>query len=342
MTAPVHGRGRSDLLDGLANFAAEQRISLRDPQAVPRFASWLNITLNEALSDPIRLYGQRAQAMFEAMVVSFGEFSLLKVEDAGRMYPETGFRVPDFRIVLQDGTQWVIEVKNVYKKDPSLQSRRLMTRAYRQELENYASSTGAQLKLAVFWARWGIWTLVSPEQFVDRNGDVAIEMKDSLMRNELGRLGDRTIGTRPPLRLCFTADPAKTSSIASNGEVEFTIGNVQMYCDQLQIVDPIERQIAWMFMLYGEWEEAEPEPLVEGSRLKGIEFRWEPRSRNNVGFETIGSLSRIFSRYYAEKTLEERDIVQLFARSRPEWFQAILTGDYKGKALPLWILVQET
>ena len=314
MTAPARGRGKSDLLDDLANFAAEQRISLRDPQAVPRFTSWLDDALNEALLEPNRLYGQRAQAMFEAMVASFGAFSLLKVEDAGRMYPETGFRVPDFRVVLQDGTQWLIEVKNVYEKDPSLQNRRLMTRVYHRELENYASSTGAQLKLAVFWARWGIWILVSPEKFVDPNGDVVVEMKDGLMRNELSRLGDRTIGTRPPLRLCFIADPDKTSPIAPNGEVEVTIGDVQMYCDQLQIADPIERQIAWMFMLYGEWEEAEPEPQIEGSRFKGIEFRWEPRSQNNVGFESIGSLSRIFSRYYAEKTLENRDVVPLVSQ----------------------------
>ena len=57
--------------------------------------------------------------MFEAMLISLGDFTVLKAEDQGKLYPGTGFRVPDFRVVLTDGTQWLIEVKNVYEKDAS-------------------------------------------------------------------------------------------------------------------------------------------------------------------------------------------------------------------------------
>ena len=111
--------------------------------------------------------------MFEAMLISLGEYSLLKPEDVGRIYPDDHFCVPDYRVVLKDGTQWLIEVKNVNIDDPALkqQERKLMNRAYREKLEAYAAATGGELKLAVYWARWGIWTLISPERLIDENGD---------------------------------------------------------------------------------------------------------------------------------------------------------------------------
>ena len=147
---------RFDLLAELARFGIAHRVSLRDPETLRVFISSVRKTLDHALANPALLYGQRTEAMFEAMVISLGDFSVLKTEDQGRVYPRTGLRVPDFRVVLTDGTQWLIEVKNVYETDPSKKIRRLMNKIYREELENYASATAAELKLAVFWAKWGV------------------------------------------------------------------------------------------------------------------------------------------------------------------------------------------
>ena len=208
------------LIAELAKFGAEHRISLRHPNTISTFTESVQESLNRVLLNPALLYGQRTQAMFEAMVVSLGEFSIFKTEDEGRVYPTTGYHVPDFRVVLRDGTQWLIEVKNFYEKNPSCQMRRFMKREYRESMEKFAAATGAQLKLAVFWARWGLWTLVSPEAFVDGNGDTTLEMKNGIIANELGNLGDRVVGTRPPLRLRLTANPAKTSRIGANGKVD--------------------------------------------------------------------------------------------------------------------------
>ena len=71
--------------------------------------------------------------MFEALVVSLGRYRLLKPEDSGRIFPQRGFRAPDFRVVLEDGSNWLIEVKNVFESDPFYQRRKLMTRRYREE-----------------------------------------------------------------------------------------------------------------------------------------------------------------------------------------------------------------
>ena len=163
-----------DLLTELARFGLDHRISLNDPKAIPEFSTFVENSVSRALSHPTLLHGQRTQAMFESMLVSLGGYSLLKAEDNGNVYPNEKYMAPDFRVVLQDGTQWLIEVKNAYIEDPLRQKRQFMAKSYREKLEKYASAKGGKLKLAVYWARWGIWTLVSPARFADWDGNVEV------------------------------------------------------------------------------------------------------------------------------------------------------------------------
>lgn len=329
-----------NLLGELGKFGADRRISLRDPTAKAAFGAHVGEAVDKALADPALLHGQRAEAMFEALLVSLGEYRLLKAEDGGRIFPADEFRVPDFRVVLKDGAHWLVEVKNVYvyEPDPMGQRRKLMTREYRKALEAFAAATGAELKLAVFWARWEFWTLVSPSRLVQDDGDLTLDMFTAMKVNEFGRLGDRSIGTRPPLRLRLTTDPERTSPIGPDGTVRMTIAGAQLFCGDSEITDETEQEIAWIFMQHGEWEGSN-EAIIEDGRLHAIEFRWEPREHQNVGFEFIGSLSRMFARYFAEHTLEDSAVVQLRAPMRPNWFAPIISTDHKSQALPLWVFV---
>ena len=161
---------------------------------------------------------------FGGFGVSLGEYTLLKAEDNGRVLPGDRYIAPDFRVVLLDGTQWLIEVKNAYVVDSFEPERRFMTKPYREKLENYAAATGGRLKLAVFWAAWGIWTLVSPEQLVDEQGNVSFDMGSGFIENELGSLGDLMIGTKPPLRLRLEADPDTIRPVGPDGVVNLLPG----------------------------------------------------------------------------------------------------------------------
>jgi hypothetical protein len=324
-----------NLLAELATFGVERRLSLRDPALKEAFGAHVRSSVDEALSDDIMLHGQRTEAMFEALLVALGEYRLLKTEDGGRVHSASGLRVPDFRVVLADGEQWLIEVKNVYEADPLNQRRLLMNRDYRQALEAYAEATGAKLKLAVFWARWSMWTLVSPDRLVDEGGDLVLEMNEAMMANELGRLGDRTIGTRAPLRLRFLADPERTSAVGEDGQVTITFAGWQLLCGKDVITDPVEKEIAMIFIEHGEWECDGPLAVLDGERLAAIEFRWDPAEPTDQGFEFIGSLSRMFARYYAGQTVKDRSIVQLRAPLRPGWFAPLIRADHVS-ALPLW------
>ncbi|MBC7951630.1 MAG: hypothetical protein H7Z12_07415 [Rhodospirillaceae bacterium] len=107
------------------------------------------------------------------------------------------------------------------------------------------------------------------------------------------------------------------------------------------MTDAADQEIAWIFIQHGQWEESGPEVIMEGDRLEAIEFTWEPRERLNQGFEMIGTLSNMFARYYAEHTIDEREIVQLRAPLRPNWFAPLVSSDRISEALPLWKMIQQ-
>lgn len=325
-----------DLLAEFGKFGHDNKISLRDPGAVSAFSAHTQKVMAEALDDPVLLQGQRTEAMFESLLISLGDFNLLKAEDSGRLFPTGRFRAPDFRVTLNDERRWLIEVKNVYQHNPHAQRRRLFKPDYYKKLQAYAEATGAELRVAVYWARWRIWTLVDPSRLLNDAGELILDMQNAMMVNELSALGDLTIGAKTPIRLRLTMDEKRTSRIAQDGTVKVTIGGVKIFCGDEEINSSEAQQILWIFMQYGTWSEQKPHPICEGDRLKAIEYVWKPEENINVGFEMIGTLSHMFTRYYLEQTQEKGKIVQLRAPLRPDWFKNIKNSEKKELGLSLW------
>jgi hypothetical protein len=88
--------------------------------------------------------------------------------------------------------------------------------------------------LALYWARWGVWTIIDPCELALIDGLWGIDMFSAMKVNEFGALGDLTIGTRPPLVLRLSADPVKTSELHSDGTVNFTIGHVSFFSGEAE------------------------------------------------------------------------------------------------------------
>jgi hypothetical protein len=326
-----------DLLSLFGQFGREQRLSLRDPEAQIQFLESVKASMKDALENDALLHGQRTQNMFEALAVSLGEYKLLKLEDAGRVHPKGDYTAPDFRMVLADGRQWLIEVKNVYDRDPTRQ-RLQLRKVDVDKLAAYARAVGCPLKFALYWARWRIWTLVNADDFDPVGTKLVIDMLKAAVVSDLGEIGDRTIGTTPPLTLRLTVDPTKDRSIAEGGEAKFTIGDAKLLCGGKEITNPTEQAIAYMFMQYGDWEGGEPIAIISDDELAAIDFKWTPRERSNEGenFEMIGRLSTMFARYFAEQTIGSDGLVQTEADMVPGWFRPLIDPAHKSDALPLW------
>jgi hypothetical protein len=329
-----------DLLREFSRFSEGMDVNLNDVALRSAFGLHVTQAIDRALKDPILLHGQRTEAMFEALVVSLGEAQLIKPEDGGRVVASEKMQPPDFRVVLKDGTNWLVEVKNVYKQNAFRQRHRLLTRDYRKPLDRYAAAAAGTLKLAIFWARWSIWTLVDPEKLAPGGDDLTLDMMEAIRASEMASLGDQWLGIRAPLLLRLTMDPEQTSPIAPDGTVHLTIGKAEMFCDAFELSDRSDQQIAWTVMQYGEWETRGPRAVVEGDRLISLDFDCAPPEPSKQGFEIAGTLSRMFARYYADRTIENGVVVRIVAPAQPEWFGALRQKSGDGR-MPLWRFITE-
>lgn len=334
-TPPQRPRTKAfDLLASVAAFAREHAIALNDPSLVERFVADATPKLEEALADPALIHGSRTERLFEATVLSLGHFRLLTAEDVGRVHAADTCRAPDFRVVLDDGEQWLVEVKNVRGRGPFKQKTQ-MSAAYLASLQTYAEMVGAPLKLAIFWSLWNIWTVISPDRFRRPNGGLRVTMKDAVMANESGRLGEVIIMTKAPLRLVLGASTDMPRSLSAEGLANFIIGSAKLYSGDVELTDPRDRKLAEVLLLYGEWSIEGPLAIIVGGEFEGVEFVATPEEPSDQGWEGMGWASRIFSRYYAAQTIDGDQVIQLHGEAVPEWFAPLSDWDFKNSKLPL-------
>ncbi|TPI18880.1 hypothetical protein [Mesorhizobium sp. B4-1-1] len=344
MTQPSNERPPSekaaDLLALAAAFAQRCGLDLNDPALVERFLADAAPRLKGALADPTLLYGTRTERMFEATVLSLGRFRLFKTEDVGRVHAATTFRAPDFRVVLDDGGQWLVEVKNVHCEDPQKQ-RTTMSAAYLTSLQAYADAVGAPLRLALYWSRWNLWTIIAPDSFRRPAGGLRVTMIEAVMANEFARLGDVSIATKPPLRLVLDAATDQPRKLSTEGLAEFVVGSARVYSGDVELTDPRDRRLAEILLLYGEWQAAEPFAIMGDEGIAGVEFVVSPEEPSDQGFDRIGSASRIFTRHFATRTVDGDQVIQLNGAPVPEWFAPLAAWDFERSQLPLWLFYQQ-
>src|SRR5882762_3322376 len=109
---------RFEVFDLLAILAQQQKVTINTTDATEQLLARVRTSVEKALGSDTFMYGQHTQALFEALTVSLGVVKLLKREDAGDIYADEDLQIPDYRAVLRDGHQLLVEVKNQYQKDP--------------------------------------------------------------------------------------------------------------------------------------------------------------------------------------------------------------------------------
>ena len=151
-----------------------------------------------------------------------GKCSIINEEDSGLFYSSyTDIRRPDFRFLKRDGESFFIEVKNFHSKDP-FKSFYAKTK-YIESLLKYTTKFNTPLKIAIYWSRWNIWTLIDIEYFDKEKSQYKISLPEAMKRNEMIAIGDRMIGTEYPLSLRLYADPDKPHHVDKNGMAPFTV-----------------------------------------------------------------------------------------------------------------------
>lgn len=161
------------------------------------------------------------------------------------------------------------------------------------------------------------------------------------MANEFGRLGDVSICTRPPLRLVLGAAIDKPRTLSAEGLAEFIIGSAKVYSGNVELADPRDRRLAEILFLYGEWPVDGPFAIMGDDGITGAEFVANPEQLSDQGFDGIGWASRIFTRYFATRTVDGDQVIQLNGRAVPEWFAPLAAWDFESSQLPLWLFHQQ-
>lgn len=325
-----------DLIAPIASFAKRSGISLNAPNFITQFIADTQSRAADVLNDKNLLYGIRIESLFEATIISLGQYRLFKTEDVGRVHSPVQLRAPDFRIVLEDGNQWLVEVKSAYSSDP-LQQKIKLTAAYLKSIKSYADIVGVPLKLAIFWPRWKLWTLISPEKFSTQGGGLVVTMGEAMMANQMGELGDVHINTVAPLKLVLEADKNKPSQLHDNGVVEFTIRNASLLSGNVKLIALQDQRLAWILMSYGQWITADVHVKQNGGTIEGVEYIVGPREKSCEEFDFVGIASSIFSTYFASVTTIDEQITQLTADSAPGWFSPLSRWDFRRSKLPLWL-----
>ena len=275
-----------------------------------------------------------------ATVASIGHVKLIKEEDAGdAVVPDNALHIPDFRVVLEDARQLLVEVKNTHPKDP-LAPIRIKT-AYLDGLIAYAGLTGGELLVATYWSKWNLWTLVAPHAFGTDGQYQVVSMPEAMMHNRMADLGDVQIATRPPLRLRLTADIQKVRSIDASGQVEFTISAADLFSGDQPINNPLDKRIAMFLMFYGDWCLEGPLADASGNQLNAIEFHMIPEHPSGQEFDMIGSLSSMFSNRCRMATHGKGQVEQVKIDYTPGFLGRLIPRGYSGTDLPLWKFVQE-
>lgn len=327
---------RFDLINAFAEFGRLEKISLSDPSiATEGFVERIRESVHGSLSNEALLHGLRTESMFEALVVSLGAVEFIKQEDSGEIYAsDERLKTPGFRLVLSDGSQMLVEVKNCYQKNDA---RRIfeLDEDYLEGLFRYSKLMGCDLLLAVHWASWNIWTLVRPESFQSSGKKRTLDMLDAVKANHMAILGDYSIGTTFPLSLVMHADKTMPRTIGQDRTATFTIGKVELFCAGRLLTDPAEKRIATYLMFYGRWDYS-VEPKIVKNEIEAVEHRWVPEEDHQQGFEFVGSLSDMFSTFYKVATQNEGRVAKLRLDVNPGSLGRLIPEDFTGDNLPLW------
>lgn len=329
-----------DVIDLFAAMAAEHGYKLDDPISQNAFIDRVRCSFESSKNNEIAIYGKRVEALFAYVAGALGRTTLLKQEDIGALYHiENELLLPDYKLILEDGNCYFVEVKNFYNKDPS--AKLVIKEDYYKKLQKYSSICNIDLLFAIYFSSWNKWVLVPIEAFDRKDDSFEIDFATAMAKSEMSILGDCMVGTSPDLELVLLADENEANEIDDDGQAVFTAREIKIYCGGNEVLDSKEKEIAFYFMRFGDWVEKEVEAIVEHDKLLGMRFIYTPDSKTEENFSLIGNLSSMISNMFKEHTVQDGKVVAVNSPLDPESFKVFISKDYKGKQLPLWRFVMQ-
>jgi hypothetical protein len=313
---------KCDALSVFAAWAQRNRVAITQADAVQLFAESLQTSLKESLDSDTMLFGGRTQAMFEAVVANLGAVHLVKTEDNGDLYT-TGqdIKIPDTRIVLSDGRNLLVEVKNNHQ-DPT-KPFRVPLRSVEQ-WERYAQLVKADLRIAIYWSRAAVWSLVPLDAFSKQGKWSTIDVGTAFTRNDMGALGDLMIGCAFPIVW-------QSYIVKYDGRIHFDEAQTRIFAGSREIYGLPQKQLLRFMVVFGGWTMSEPKVLEESDTHRIVECVSTPDEENSSGLN--GYVSSMLSRYWLQLTSTLDGDLATLLPSRDAWSDQILNVTNEGESV---------
>ena len=330
----------SDIFSLISKVSSEQDLDLTKDLDRASFVQKIESEFDLAKNDQIAVHGFRTEELFRYVVIGLGRTKVLKKEDAGEVFSnDEELRTPDYLIITHEEEKFFVEVKNFYQKKIDKPFR--IKKSYLEKLQKYSDLHSTNLKFAIFWTKLKLWTLNLIDDFAyDGSKYYELDISDAMVKSEMGYIGEYQIGTTPPLRLRFVTDKSKPRMVNEEGEVEFTIGGVEILSSDTVIRDENEKRIAFYLMLYSKWDEFEEVANIDDeNQLDSIEMILRPKMRSNPeeNFEMMGFMSSLISIQFNQLTSNEGEVQKIRPKIDPENIGVRIGKDYSNKYLPLWL-----
>jgi len=324
-----------DVLELFSSMAIKHGYKLTEPTDIKDFIKRVEVSIEASKNNNIAIFGKRTESLFAYVVGSLAEVKLLKQEDSGFLHStESIIEIPDFRLTLNSGEQFFVEVKNYHEKNP--RKKYSIKKSYYDKLKKYSDLNKLELKFAIFFSAWNYWVLLPINAFQENKNSYVIDIGRAIALSEMSTLGDCMVGTTPNLELHMLADEDEASEINSDNEASFITRQVKIYCAGKEVIDSVEQSMAIYLIRYGEWRENKTEAIVEENKLLGMKFIYSPEGEPELNFTIIGTLSTMISNGFKDYTVEEGNVVAVDLSFPTDFFRFFIPKDYKGIRLPLW------
>lgn len=322
------------ILNSFDEFRRSSTIS-DDPDAHFKFVESLESSLNEHLNNPARLHGLRCESMFAHVIAAMDECSLITTEDSGPFFAnDETLRRPDLRVITKKGEHLLIEVKNYFPKNREKPYR--VRSSYLSTLRRYADLNDCPVKLAVYWSHWKLWTLTDLQYFEVIGDRLELKFSQAFKFNEMYRLGDSWIRSKPPLTLRLYANPQMPRKVVYGGKTEFYVHDVCLCSAGEVIRDELETKIAWFLLRNGNWQNFSISFDVTDDLINYADYCFSPTEPNpDEPFQNIGFLSELLSNQYRRLMLHDARKPVLTPGIHPSEMGVVIPRDYNGKTLSL-------
>ncbi len=320
---------------------------LDDPDVVHDFLKRVSDSLAGNKTNGPRLKGIRTQALFAQLILAMDGCELMLTVDAGDIYTDGFISSGDFLLTLRDGRRLLVEVKTVsrsYNGNGKINIERSANKSLRAKevngLRRAATLLGAEPFYAAYYEFVDHWALIRLEDLTPKGSNYTLKFSQDMVRNHMGDLGDRSIGVEPPIEIRSyprAGHEPDLGAASEEGLYSVRIDRRTVHVGGKLITDPKDAEFAKFLGLYGHWA-PKTVPAILGNKISYVSLYSEPEEPvEGQGFQIIGPLSYLFSRYFMVHTINNnRKPTALDIEATPSLIADFLARAPRDRQFPTW------